>query len=671
MRWGMVGILALLVASAAFDAPWTVNSGIKWFNQTVGLALPTISEKPFQLGLDLKGGAQLIYQADMSSVAELDRSDALSGVRDVIERRVNAIGVGEPTVQTAKVGDDYRLNIELPGVTDVNDAIARIGETPILEFEEENNVPPRELTAEEKKQIVDENKIALAAANDILKRVKNGDDFVTVAQETSDDSSTKNNGGYVGFIGSNTNANAIYEWASKHSPGEIATTVLESDQAYHVVKRGEEKPGEPQVTASHILVCYLGSKSCENPLYTKDEARQKAQELFDEATADNFAQLAKENSTEPGASETGGDLGSFGRGAMTLAFENAVFDADIGSIIGPVETEFGFHVVYKRAEETSQTYEIFHIVKRKTVSADILPEQSPWKPTGLSGKQLDRALVVSDPRTGAVQVSLQFDSEGADLFADITGRNIGKQIAIFLDGDAISAPVVQTVITGGQAVISGTFTLAEAKELAQRLNTGALPVPIELVSQQTVGASLGAESLKKSLTAGIAGFILIMIFMILYYRLPGLLSVIALSLYVSLSLAILKLIGVTLSLAGIAGFILSIGMAVDANVLIFERLKEELREGKSLKAAVEEGFTRAWSSIRDGNFSTLITCAFLMWFGSSFVKGFAVTLTVGILVSMFSAITITRLMLRFIVPWFPRFANAMFLGAGADISKTE
>jgi len=188
-----------------------------------------------------------------------------------------------------------------------------------------------------------------------------------------------------------------------------------------------------------------------------------------------------------------------------------------------------------------------------------------------------------------------------------------------------------------------------------------------LISQQSVGATLGAESLTKSLKAGLVGTFIVVIFMILYYRLPGLLAAIALLVYAVLTMAISKLIGVTLTLSGIAGVIMSIGMAVDANVLIFERMKEELRLGKSLKAATEEGFLRAWPSIRDSNLSTLITCVMLIWFGTSFVQGFAVTLTVGILVSMFTAITITRTMMRFIVPWFAEKANWLFLGHQKNI----
>ncbi|MBD3311165.1 MAG: protein translocase subunit SecD [Candidatus Magasanikbacteria bacterium] len=305
-------------------------------------------------------------------------------------------------------------------------------------------------------------------------------------------------------------------------------------------------------------------------------------------------------------------------------------------------------------------------------AADILPPDDPWKNTGLSGKQLEKAEVVSDPQTGAIQVSLLFDEEGKDLFKELTERNISKPIAIFLDGAPISIPTVNSVIPDGRAVIQGNFNLSEAQLLAQRLNAGALPVPVELIAQQSIGASLGAESLQKSLKAGIVGLILVMLFMLIYYRLPGLVSVFSLTLYITLTLAIFKLIGVTLTLAGIAGFILSIGMAVDANVLIFERLKEELKEGKSLKAAVEEGFLRAWTSIRDGNISTLITCVLLIWFGSSFVQGFAVTLAIGILISMFSAITVTRVILRFVVPWFKPEGGFMFLGSKrVENKKTE
>ena len=219
-------------------------------------------------------------------------------------------------------------------------------------------------------------------------------------------------------------------------------------------------------------------------------------------------------------------------------------------------------------------------------------------------------------------------------------------MGIYLDSAPISAPVVREPIAGGSAVISGKFTLDEAKQLAERLNTGALPVPIKLVSQDTVGASLGQDSLQKSIFAGFLGFAAVAFFMILYYRFPGLLAVIALIIYAALVLSIFKLLPVTLTLAGIAGFILSIGMAVDANILIFERMKEEVRGGKNLAFSIDDGFKRAWPSIRDSNVSTLITTIVLYYFTTSVVKGFALTLGIGVIVSMFSAIFVTRSLLK-------------------------
>jgi protein-export membrane protein SecD len=278
----------------------------------------------------------------------------------------------------------------------------------------------------------------------------------------------------------------------------------------------------------------------------------------------------------------------------------------------------------------------------------ISPDQA-YIPTGLTGKQFKRATLQFEQNTGQPQIVLQFDAEGTKLFSDITSRNVGKQVAIFLDGEVLSAPVVNTPITDGQAYITGQFTVSEAKELVTRLNSGALPVPIKLISQQNVGATLGLQSVEKSVSAGLIGFAIVALFMIIYYRLPGILAVLSLGIYTFLSLMVFKLFGITLTLAGIAGFILSIGMAVDANILIFERTKEELRRGKTLQAAVEDGFTRAWLSIRDSNFSSLITTLILGYSGSSIIRGFAVTLALGILISMFTAITVTRTFLRMIV----------------------
>lgn len=268
--------------------------------------------------------------------------------------------------------------------------------------------------------------------------------------------------------------------------------------------------------------------------------------------------------------------------------------------------------------------------------------------TDLTGKYLKRSDVTFDSQTGKPQVALEFDEKGSKLFADITSRNVGKTVAILLDNQLLSAPRVDEPINGGKAVISGVFTLEEAKRLSIALNAGALPVPLKVIEQRNVGATLGLESIQKSFFAGMVGLIIVALFMIVNYGFLGVIADVALIIYALLVFAIFRLIPVTLTLAGIAGFILSIGMAVDANILIFERMKEELRWGKSQLSALALGFERAFPSIRDSNASSLITCAILYWFGTGMVRGFAITLAVGIIVSLFSAITVTKTLLRMV-----------------------
>lgn len=294
-------------------------------------------------------------------------------------------------------------------------------------------------------------------------------------------------------------------------------------------------------------------------------------------------------------------------------------------------------------------------------------ENPYFKPTDLTGKYLAKANVVFDQTTYKPQIQLVFNDEGAKIFEEITARNIQKPLAIFLDGASIIdtngdgkidgndlyAPIVQDKITGGKAVITGNIDTQTANTIASRLNSGALPVKIGApVSQETVGPTLGTVSLQKSLVAGLYGLLAVVIFMVVIYRFPGLLASLALVIYVAITLAIFKLIPVTLTLAGIGGFILSIGMAVDANILIFARMKEEIRAGKGISQAIDEGFKRAWPSIRDSNFNSLIVCAILFFVATSFIKGFAFTLALGIIVSLFSAIFITRIFLQvFVGQW--------------------
>lgn len=267
-------------------------------------------------------------------------------------------------------------------------------------------------------------------------------------------------------------------------------------------------------------------------------------------------------------------------------------------------------------------------------------------PTNLTGRYVTGAQLTFNQTTGVPEVSIEFNGEGADIFEKLTEANVGKPIAIFLDNNLIESPVVQQKISGGQALITGRFSVAEARGLVERFNAGALPAPITLINQQTISPTLGADSLRKVIVAGVVGTLLVIAFMITYYGTLGVFASLALLVYIALTLGLFKLASVTMTLAGLAGFVLTIGMAVDANVLIFERIKEELKRGISRAGAVEEGFRRAWPSIRDSNTSTIITAVILYYLTSSFVRGFALTLLIGVLVSLFSAITTTRLFLR-------------------------
>jgi len=272
--------------------------------------------------------------------------------------------------------------------------------------------------------------------------------------------------------------------------------------------------------------------------------------------------------------------------------------------------------------------------------------QPTFNETGLTGRYIKSAQLVFDQTTREPVVTLDFDSEGAKIFQEITNRNVGKELAVFLDNQPIQIATVREEISGGRAQISGSFKVEEARTLVERFNAGALPAPITLINQQTVSATLGAGSLKLAIIAGMIGLLAIIVFMISYYGAFGMWASVALVIYTLFAMAIFKAVPVTMTLAGIAGFILSVGMAIDANILIFERTREELARGRGRTEAIEEGFKRAWTSIRDSNISTIITAVILYYLTSSFVRGFALTLLIGVLISMFSAITITRTLLR-------------------------
>jgi len=426
-------ILFITVLAVIIDLPKNFIFNQKISSPEINISLGNFKFKrdlKIKKGLDLQGGTHLVLQADMKDVEEKDKNDALFAVREVIAKRIDLYGVSEPVIQTSKIGDTSRIIVELPGISNVQEAIELIGKTAQLDFRE---LPP------------------------------------------------------------------------------------ELDQ---------------DATDSAI------------PIFAFNE-------------------------------------------------------------------------------------------------------------TGLTGKDLKRATVQFSEQTGEPVVGLSFTSEGSKKFAEITERNVGKQVAIFLDGMPVTAPRVNEAITSGDAVISGQFTPKSAKNLAIQLNAGALPVPIKIVEQKNIGATLGEESVQKSLRAGLIGLSLVIIFMIAYYGKLGVLAGIALVIYGLITLAIYKLIPVTLTLPGIAGFILSIGMAVDANILIFERIKEELREGRPLKQAMELGFGRAWDSIKDANICTIITALVLLnpfnfpWLVTwGMIRGFALTLLIGVLIGLFTGIVVTRTLVR-------------------------
>ncbi|MDD5055938.1 MAG: protein translocase subunit SecD [Candidatus Peribacteraceae bacterium] len=441
--------------------------------------------------------------------------------------------------------------------------------------------------------------------------------------------------------------------------------------------------GTEEMTASHILIQYKGSLKAEPSVTrTKEEAKARADDISRRLTAGgSFDEIVRTESDGP-SKDQGGSIGTINRGLMGDAFDAAAFTLKTGELSDVVETPFGFHII--RADEaaavtkTTVTYSLFRMEGSLATAQNLIEKigkgevvrmedqivlrrlffsltPTGWKDTDLNGQRFRMASVTVDD-LGAPVVQIQFDEEGGKLFQELTKRNIGKQIAIFVGGEPVSAPMVNTEISGGNAIITGSRTFEEAQQLAQDLNTGAIPAPIHLSGQTTIEATLGANALRESVSAAAIGLLILCLFLIAIYRLLGVFASLSLVFYVILLIAAMKLPlflitkeHVVLSLAGIAGIILSIGMAVDANVLVFERMKEELLRGKHLSTAVELGFRKAWPSVWDGNFSTLITCAILFVVGTSIIRGFSITLSMGILISLFTAMVVTRWFCRKLV----------------------
>lgn len=648
LRTKFTVLAVVCIALALFVAPGAYNRLSSWVQAKTGTSIGTLHFDPFHLGLDLQGGAHLVYEVDTQPVpADENVDEAVEGVRNVINRRVNAFGVGEPVIQTNKSGETHRVIVELPGVSDLKAAIDAIGQTPILEFKELGEATSTPLTAEQKTEIVQKNTASKTVITSALAALRKGQSLDAVAKEFSQLPSAKEKGADMGIVDETYDDAKLLAWLKANRPG-VTSGLLETDKGFYLLKNVETTTGPIKVKVRHILICYQGAEQCSLPI-SEEEAARQAQELRATLTPQNFAEQAMVRSTDGSASQ-GGELPEFGRNEMIPVFQDAAFALKTGEISQPVKSQYGYHIIYKESEVRGATYKVAGVYAQKFTEADFQEPASQWKDTGLGGAQLVRSAVQFAPNTNAPTVGLDFSDEGTQLFAEITRRNLGKPIAIFLDGEIISQPTVNAEITTGEAIIEGSFTLAQARTLVRELNAGALPLPVKLVSQQKVDASLGSDSLTKSLQAALIGFGLVSIFVILYYRLLGVLAVAGLAVYALIVLALFKLIPVTMTASGIAGFILSMGTAIDANILIFERIKEERRAGKRLHVAIEEGFVRAWPSIRDSNVSTLITCIILFWFGTSVVKGFALTLALGVLVTMFTAVFVIRLFVRLVVP---------------------
>jgi protein-export membrane protein SecD len=629
-------VAVMVVAGWVFPASW---------NRVMPAAI-AMPERDFRLGLDLVGGAHLVYEADMQPVAASDRASALEGVREVVERRVNAMGVSEATVQSVVSGDASRILVDLPGVSDVREAVKSIGETPVLTFAHPVETTPADTTATPDAQAARD--AAKQQANDVLARVKKGESLASLVPLSQ--GPQKDQDGLSGWVDEfDARVKALPKGAVK---GTLIPTVVEKGSSYAVAELADTRQAN-EWNFAEMVFCFAGAPQCDGATRTREEATALAQSIQQTVTPDTFASVADAQSDTPkGSSERGWVRQS--KVEVNEAFalvKMAVNETRITDVGGRVA------LVLKRGARGYAEYQ-FREVEFMLPGTEVTGGVS-WALTELSGKHVKNAVVEFDRQTGAPHVSLTFNSEGADLFAEITKEYIGQRIAIFLDGAIISAPLVQQEILGGQAVITNIGSLPDAKALAQRLRAGALPVPISLVSQQSIGPSLGAASLDESLRAAYLGLILVAGFMLLMYRLPGLVAVMALAVYTVLVLAIFKGLPVTLTLPGLAGFVLSIGIAVDANVLIFERLKEEWRAGKAPTQAVNDAFARAWTAIRDGNMTTIFSCVILYALTTGFIQGFALTLLVGVLVSMFSAVMVTRWVMRAVVrvpflrrPWF-------------------
>lgn len=565
------------------------------------------------LGLDLQGGSHLVYQVepvsgDDASEADMPEQEDLTALQRIIEERVNSSGLGEPIIQI--LGDD-RLLIQLPGVGDPGRAKRLIGETARLEFKHRKINVERDLTTE-----------GVITAADIVSVTAEPFPEELAPDAGEDETQAEPTPNPDGTTASETSADATPEADATPAPEASADSVPESEA---------EDPPAPVIIIE----------------FTPQGAAK-----FDEVIARLNESLQLVAFNVPPSSLTvainGNEPLEIDASAFTIT---KLQDSNRYMFLYPQPTpdpdaESADYHDLARAQSAVGSAPIVEFVETQgQVDEDF----------GLGGDNLSRAYASLHAQSDQPIINLEFDSVGTRLFGEKTTEIAGintEAIAIFLDDRELVSPIVRQPITTGVAIIEGGFTLEQARDISLQLEGGRLPFPITLIQERDVDAILGADSLAKSVVAGIVGLALVFLFMTLYYRVPGLVASVALLIYAAMVLAIFKALPVTLTLSGVAATILSVGMAVDANVLIFERMKDELRNGRTLISAINIGFNRAWPAIRDSNVSTLITCGILFYFsnqlGTTIVQGFAVTLAIGVMVSMFSAIVVSRTILRVI-----------------------
>lgn len=585
-----------------------------------------------ELGLDLRGGSHLVYQAQFpededptaASSAAIN-SDRMESLKRTIERRVNASGLGEPIIQI--LGSD-RLLIQLPGVSDLDRAKELIGETAVLEFKHRRfNVatPVSDITTDDILAVtVEMLKPDGTLVSDAVAEEPESSEAVAPAEGESAEQSGE---ATTETVGEQSESPQTVTPAAGESAEQTGEGAAEAEAA----QTPEEDVQPDEVDASPVIVVEFTEEGIEKFAVVAD----RVLESLIQATSGRTQPTRLEVSLE------GDQLLRFellGTSLLRLGDSNRyAFPFPTNTPAGVIEDE-----------ETARSF----VGDNATVSFTEVGTID--EDFGLTGDDLSRAYPSQHATSGVPIVNLEFGSRGTKIFGDKTSEIAGlidtDAIAIFLDGEELIAPVVNTPITAGTAIIQGNFTITRARDISLLLESGRLPIPITLIQERDVDAILGADSLRRSLIAGVVGLALILAFMIAYYRLPGVIASLALIMYSVMVLAIFKILPVTLTLSGISAVILSIGIAVDANILIFERMKDELRAGRTLSSAINIGFNRAWPAIRDGNVSTLITAGVLFWFadqlGATIVQGFAVTLAIGVGMSMFTAIVISRTFLR-------------------------